>query len=565
MSAEAGQLLNPLIQLFPRDQYGKQGNGLQFLIALKQPLRNIQDYLDKHPELLNGYKQKFFNLSPLAVCAMAGRYDVAELLISRGADPKVVDIHGFSPLHHATVRQDLKMKELILKTNQAGLKTLRNCLGQTYEEIERLFGRPLPKDDEHVFYFKNATGQIVQGTALQFKEMTGKQFVLTSIFTTESLYFQWLKNEFRTLPPISEAQNLSMRYEVYLANPPRIYLDKKGPQNWGVFAGEIIKADQVFCTYRGHQTQDDFHTEYQFRDMDGRQFCNEGPLINDGFPNCGLSRIFYRGEWISVAWAFDDIRPGEELLLHYGDGHVVKARRHFELNPPSLERFCKEHSLSQLCKQRIRGQLDQPHEIRMNYLLCTPSSLADLVLRNIISIKDATQCISVLKSMDLSFQTLSFHLPILCIVLLPLEGHVLKAEIYLFFLKLNQQLSCYVFFAVLELMEKTASPIKTAADWEKLKARLSGFLEIYLLIEEFVRTYLGEKEEQKHLDPIIAKLSLCRFSSAKEFASIPMFFLNSRTVYEKKTSQYTTSAKKFFSAIEPIHEALKKNAEAFSS
>jgi|GEM_PF-5007861 hypothetical protein len=390
--------------LFQRDEYNKKTpqatqNVLQFLIALKQPLKIIQGYLDKHPTDINGRNNLCGHLSPLAVSALTGRHDVAEFLLSQKADPTLSDTQDFTPLHHAALRGDERMIDLLLRTNRVAQEALRNCLGQTAQDLTRAIApHPFPRDDEVVFQFQNPEGKIVPGTAAQFRQLTGKQYVRSLIWTRKSMEFNWVEGF--DLPNTNSRLNavLQKKYKAYLrSGTPRTYVVRKKTIGCSVRVAQPIRALGIVCIYKGKMIDEaSASDEHLYNGVDGSQFCNEGPLIADSFPNSALCPISFEGKSVNCVYALRNLKSHEDVCIDYGISHPLKLGRHIELNRQELEQYFQKNSLQTLLKYFLEKRLffttgNEREEfgflnttLYLGYLLETPASLFDLILKEIV-------------------------------------------------------------------------------------------------------------------------------------------------------------------------------------
>ena len=97
--------------------------------AARGDLEKIKAILKNNPELLNTKKGNAFGSTPLHFAAYNGRTEVAQYLLSTGADVNAINNAGVTPLHDATATGRLDIV-LLLLTKKADV-TIRDGRGKT--------------------------------------------------------------------------------------------------------------------------------------------------------------------------------------------------------------------------------------------------------------------------------------------------------------------------------------------------------------------------------------------------------------------------------------------------
>ncbi len=334
----------PLGTIFPEKDYKRAGSEMvmHYWVVLDQPIEKIKEWVKKYPEWVNHRDPKFFNLTPLAVCARKGNHAAARVFLDNGGDPTLGDHKEWTPFHHAAVIEDKDMLKLLKeKVEDHAAKRLLTHHQGTYEDFQNLFSRRLPLPKEIVCDYRE-DGVVKPCTAKEFRERTGAIFCNHPFITPQEFIKLWMNREdSEEIDPRSTLLQTD-EYERYLSHPPRLSFGKESPsspQGYDVYVEQPVKAFEVVTTYEGALESEPSQIEYFMEGINGKKIRNLGPMVNDGFPNCFCRKVVYKGILHLMLVAMKDLKSGEKLCWNYGINHGVKLDiPHIELN--SEARLC---------------------------------------------------------------------------------------------------------------------------------------------------------------------------------------------------------------------------------
>ncbi len=392
-----------LHHLFPKDDYKKERIVCAHYLILYKNKKGVVEWLNNNPQYLNEKATKF-QITPLHLCAIVGDVDTATYLLSKGAHTHELDIRKWTPLHHAALHENSAMLTLLLKidaTKDNPASPLKNENNGTYADLRQWAFPQQISQDNNVFNFRNPHGEIVGGSATQFQEMTGAQFV--SQMHSDPAFFI---NEWKNPTEIAEADlnisaSMEKLYLSFLNAPPPLFLDATGASGFGVFSGGEIPKDAVVIDYLGKATHDGGASLYAMTLCDGFEKRNFGPMMNDGFPNSvDMSLCNFKG--IPILHVLRAIRPiaqGEQILWNYGHNHPVKVGKYTHLAEEDAIKWLQEKNLLERYKELnnwVRTNTDnvnfsvifRNYIAPFHYLLCTPSFQVIVLLKRIITIDE---------------------------------------------------------------------------------------------------------------------------------------------------------------------------------
>lgn len=341
-------------------------------------------------------KDPIYGLTPFAVAVMKGDIATATKLKDKGVDFKTQDHQGWTPLHYATARNDQPMIAF-LKSHEVGLEKIKNIRGETPADLENRFSVVPAQDHEIVFKYKDEAGAVVEGTALKFKEMTGARFVAQSLLTFEGLHREWTgQDDILQTDPISDRIHniIAKKYESF--TPKKVYISES-KVGLGVFAEEEIPEGALIVRYSGEKIGDTPEDLRYFvaPDMNGLDYRDFGPMLNDSFPNAELQHIIIDGKRREiVAVALRNIHSGEEIFVNYGDtADFLKGKQHQELNSKEAEKWAQDPTLFKPLNigedSRENLLMAQFNAVaRRKYLLSTPTTTLKLLLENTLRLED---------------------------------------------------------------------------------------------------------------------------------------------------------------------------------
>lgn len=406
-------------QMFPMERFSKKekSSALHFYIAhgnQKAATQWLGTVQKKYSGFVNAQDPRF-QLTPLAVAAMARDVETARKLLGAGADAKLADVHGWTPLHFATLQQDEAMMT-VLKTHDAGLAAIKNQAGLTPDALfDRTKVEPAG-DDEQVFFYKNEAGEVVAGSAKTFRELTGATFTPRVVATPKGLAADWLRRAVNeenhrlrsSAATIDRYNQLSVDFfkqdqpDKFLS-PPKVYMEK-GPAGWGLFAGETIAPGTPIVPYGGElleQMSDDPPEDdaYYYDGIEAKEKRHLGAMVNDSTPNAALTAEKYGDGLCRNCYvaALRKIEPGEQITVDYGWYADLKFD-HRELKEAELEAQCRQIPLETLPQKVVDFAFMEKNfksfvqlQSLFQYLMGTPSGLVHLLLKGLITPKQLAQ------------------------------------------------------------------------------------------------------------------------------------------------------------------------------
>jgi hypothetical protein len=408
--------LYPLDLLFPQHAFKiEHPLTLHHLIVKGHP--KIVEWIDKNKreQWFRSYSREGIFLwdfpepqrkyTPLHLCAIKGNAVAMAELIKVGADPKAMDVKGWTPADHALVCGRQNILDLLQS------KGLLNISQGAYPTLSRLLSHSVPKPEDIVFdYLDSSDGQVKQGSAELFKKLTGAHFTMHFFATPERLIKDHRTSVLKYEAHEGVKATLAHYRKKYLENPslPKMYL-AHSDDRLGVRAQGDIEACSILFAYVGEQQlQRNPLSVHAFGKTDGTDYSNVGPLCRDAFPNaCPMPILDVHGlNEITIFVSGEAIPKDQEITYHYGYGHFqVKRGLHVELKKKEMEEFFTQHPVKELFKT-LREQEKQIDSVRwdnasendiqtlvplllskdrLKYVFHTYSSLAYLMLKGIIS------------------------------------------------------------------------------------------------------------------------------------------------------------------------------------
>lgn len=324
---------------------------------------------------------------------MAGNFEAAKKLLKAGVSELRKDQRGWTALHHAALRSDAKMLEILMPHDKV------TNFGWTAFELQQ---RLTPHQSFQSFWYKEGSDSPPsKAPPWRFKELTGTTLVDTTFVTSAFLAARWHTPKEQDDKDDDLFAILCKSFEKLHITDDKVYLSKTKQVGFGTFARVAIRAGEVFMRYCGVASTRSGGS-YILEDVDAEQFGSLASRVNHSYPNALLHYI-QRGEIEEpVLIASEDISPDDEIFINYGGSYSeVIGGDPLELNYDKLVTFVQTHFSTEKATATFMHEmhrlqsLPQPSSeslIKMvrlqnslGYLLSNPQNLKRLIQEKILS------------------------------------------------------------------------------------------------------------------------------------------------------------------------------------
>lgn len=369
-----------LSNVFPKRNRLKNSTAFSYLVFHRK-IERLNNLLPKASEQKINYQATKYQLTAAMVAAIIGDFDTLENLHRKGADLTLKDHKGWTVAHHAVMGY---RKNIVAWLKQMFPST---------EHIESLiyrYIRPSQTPFPESMIYRDEEESLKTLDKKKFKELTGKVYTSEIKATPKQLIEIWKTMKATAAP--SKNPSYENAYEKYLKNPSPLFITKVTHNDrgdvvseigLGVFAREDIPIGTCVTEYVGELVdkpklvKDD---HYLFGNINGRNFCNEGPLINHSFPNCTTTNVRGRDnlgpEERMVFIAMENIQAGSQILYDYGQQERL-LKGFISLQPNTLLGYFKPFDFVEFINKPIEIALRQGIKgeaiiEKFVYLLCSP-------------------------------------------------------------------------------------------------------------------------------------------------------------------------------------------------
>lgn len=382
-----------------------------FVAITHQKVSRIMNALENVDDEDLEFQEHTKGLTPLMACVILDDVSTAKYLVKRNVSVLQKDFSDWTVFHHAALKGNQAMLAILKSAEEVpdqNPEHLQNNCGLTYVMMEHLLKRTLPLPEQPVFnYFDETSQQVIHNaSALKFSELTQTQFVQESLVTHEYLIDQWENfsgDDFNRSLFVCLKSYVEKNYTKYKAAPPAIYL-KRSSLGWGVYADRDIQPGEIVVHYAGEYVGKDPESAYYAGHVDGKNFRNLGPLVNDGIPNLIPVHVIIDNLPTIVYVSISLIKKDSEIFSNYGFGHSVKKGPYTCKNLETLVlSLANQGGITNIFRS-IENLLDFDEERYLhdfqkalslaqvkstfNYIFQTPSVLLDLVFHQSITSKD---------------------------------------------------------------------------------------------------------------------------------------------------------------------------------
>lgn len=335
-----------------------------------------------------------YKVTPLILAVMKRDYTKAIKLLRNFASPNLVDFKGFTALHHASLRGDLLMIEILKAFG--GVITVQTHLGGTVDDY-LMMNRTLP--DLPIECDEEVNGKLQPLSRQRLTEIFKGAIPCGSIYAKpQTLTYYWEQSQ----PAVQESANLIADPTSSYLFPKKVYLKKIDLDHerftYGVFAKEDIAFGEGVGPYLGElliDRPDSFEYYHSDGCVSAESHRSLMAMVNDGPPNLTIKIVpNFKGVSELVFYsATKAIKAGEQLLTDYGTGHRIKWQEHKEFGISNLIDFFNRNSFSDYFK-RCRSHCNLKEQVLrssflsyIKYLFSTPTTFMELLLHNIFKEK----------------------------------------------------------------------------------------------------------------------------------------------------------------------------------
>ncbi len=360
--------------------------------SLRFPVERFFPHPKASPvELLRQNKQGF---TELAIAVITGNHDYLKYLLSEGEDPSAKDTCGFTPMLYACALNDTTSMRLLLEAQK-----IENVVLDVFHHFpgwNSVLKPQFPMPTDIVCTMTDGT----EITAEKFQELTGARFYNGMIAEPQEWVDSLADQFFEKTRHLRLTEWLLTQYDP-TKPPPNLQLGLQGNAGYGVFANEKITPGQIVGIYGG-ELHKPYRSVFRIMGIDSAKVRNLIPMVNDGFPNCGLHPIFLPdGRTIVVLVTIREVEPGKALSIDYGSAHPAKKGPHNEIQLEKMEAYFKEADFKDLIKipNRDSHSIEDLLSIHERFASClylknTPSALMILCIKGIVSYEQAEHLVS---------------------------------------------------------------------------------------------------------------------------------------------------------------------------
>ena len=277
----------------------------------------------------------------------------------KGANLNAKDHKNWTPLHFAVALGRAKCFEILLAAGAD--QGCQNHLGGTIKDIVRCL-KSVEKSDDTPIGLIGEDGKLL--TYGDFKKVTGATHVRETHLSVELMWRQW-ENDAKP-HEFQLCERFAKEYRNFCDHPPvhqlkRVTSDSHGnplivSPGLGLYATRDYTVGELAGEYKGLYTDGSLVSAFSLTDddeygVDAKDFRNDMPHTNDGFPNIllvpvrGVAGLSTRDIFVVA----DQVKAGEQLCSNYGFIPYLKAfQPYVELRAKEAREFVKAHSVQDL-------------------------------------------------------------------------------------------------------------------------------------------------------------------------------------------------------------------------
>ncbi len=367
-----------------------------------------------------------YKLTPFHLAAIQENGQAMEALLQAGARIDAKDWKEYTALHHMALKGNTQAVSALLK--RGAKPELRNAHGSTYADLLR-FNAPFRKPDSN-FVLNPAlfSAHTVDRAAMEPSCLPkGVRISEEVVAKPEALFGMWsVQLQFEPFPGQKKFHHflLEEKYQPFKQKPPALRVapvkfdDEKKPIEesfCGLFADSPIKKGDIIAEYTGEMITEEAkarlknmeYLESDFPAIDSIKYRSPASMANDGFPNAGVLNWGFTDSDIKgidglpvrkILIAHEDIQPGEQIVINYGPGHLIKhsSLNHIEMRRAAMREFFAKNSWEELISkiELYSSQSKEEHftaliyQEKVNYLFDTPSELRWFLEEGLMTQKD---------------------------------------------------------------------------------------------------------------------------------------------------------------------------------